>query len=311
MKTTVTRWIVRFACPIVLAGATAAQAGVWGDVVRGLSLVDYRVNGQRNFLGDGWDINAGAVYQGQTYDFGFADLTLGATSPAASNIQLGYTLRGIPSADFSWTVGTPTAPLSYQFNINNGIQDFSTISGNILIDVSTDINVLGFYDTRIQISNRGTFDTDGFFANEVGDLNFDVGPIDVSGNIYADFLAAVTQPFFAAAGTENPFTKFTTAAAKQAKAGELEQSVADLRARVEAGDILTDTELAKLVNAMLLSSILTGDPGNADLLAELTASMDKEPGAEMASMRSISTPIPEPATLLLLLPMALLLRRRC
>jgi len=132
----------------------SVQADVWRDVLVGFEAVGYQFSGEKYILGNGWDINANAVYTGQNFDFGFADLTLGSpASPVASNFSFGYTMRGIPSANFSWNTGGRALP--YTFTVNNGFQDFTTIDGSILVDVSTDVNILGFYDTRIQISNRG------------------------------------------------------------------------------------------------------------------------------------------------------------
>ena len=289
----------------VIVPATTAQAGVWGDVARGFEAFGYQISGERNYLGNGWDVNLNTVYSGQNYNFGFAELTLGEGTAVPSNISLGYSLRGIPSAQFSWNTGGVALP--YTFKINNGIQDFSTLNGSVLIDVSTDINVLGFYDTKVQISNRAQYETDGFLAAATGDLNFDLGPINVSGNIYADALAAITQPFFTAAGTENPFAKFSSKAAKSA---ELDATIDQLRARIAAGEVLSDEEMSKLVNSTLLSAILTGDASQTQFLGELLGPSAKNSTTTEATLRLVDV-VPEPTTLLLLLgPTALLMRRR-
>lgn len=274
---------------VVLAACTASvQAEVWRDVVRGMNLLDYNFDAERNYFGKGWDLSATAVYTGQQYDFGFAELSLGS---GVSRFDMGYTLRGIPKAEFSWTTGGTALP--YTLSFNNGIQDFQTVSGSILIDVNTEVNMLGFYDTQIQISNRGTYGTDGFLADQEGDLAFDVGPIDVSGNVFADALAAVTQPFWTAANTENPFTKFSQTATKTAQATA---TVEELRARIEAGDILTDEEMAQLVNSTLVAAILKGDSVDSDLFKGLSF-----PTKESASPLLVADIVPEPATALLVL----------
>lgn len=305
MKATQTKCILPVVVLAVMVPVTSAQAGVWGAVARGFEAFGYDFNGERNYLGNGWDINLNTYYSGQTYNFGFAELTLGEGSVTPSNIQVGYTMRGIPSAHFSWDTGGQALP--YTFKVNNGIQDFSA-SGSMLVDVSTDINVLGFYDTHVQISNRADSTTDGFFANEDGNLDFDLGPIDVSGNIYADALAAITQPIWTAAGTENPFTQFSSAASKVA---DLNETIDQLRARIESGEILTDEEMSKLVNATLLSSIITGDSSKGNLLSELLTPVD-ETKATSAQPASLLNEAPEPTTMLLLFgpAAAFVLRRR-
>lgn len=291
MKSAQLRWVLALGFAVLTVGTSAVQAEVWQDVFIGMRLFDYQLNAQRNYLGDGWDLTSTAVYAGQEYDFGFGELTLGsAGSPVASTFSAGFTRRGIPKAEFSWSTGG--RPLPYSLTINNGIQDLTTINGSILVDVDTDVNILGFYDTRVQISNRGSYVTEGFLADEEGSLAFDVGTINVSGNIYADALAVVTQPLWAAAGTENPFTKFTNQAAKTAS---VNATMDELRARIEAGEVLTDEEMATLVNSTLVSALLGGEMGDGKLLQGLFLPTEKS----VTEMRSIAL-APEPTTALLL-----------
>lgn len=304
MKSGLARWTLT-AMFALMVPATAVHAGAWGDVARGFEAFGYRFSGQRNILGDGWNVNLNTVYTGQNYNFGFAQLQLGTPGVAVpSNISMGYTLRGIPSANFSWNTGG--VPLPYTFTINNGFQEYTTFNGNFFADVSMDVNILGFYDTRVQISNRGLYETEGFFANDTGNLAYDIGPINISGNIYADILAAITQPFFAATNTENPFAKFSSRAVRTQS---LDTTVAGLRARIEAGEVLTDEEMATLVNSALLSAIINGtNPGQSSLLKDLLPALPKDTSSD-ANLRVAL--VPEPASALLLMAGgALLIRRR-
>lgn len=283
------RWTVGILSVVVLVSATAAQADIWMGLGRGLELFDYQFSGERNILGNGWTINASAFYNNRTFDFGLADVTL--TGP--SLISVGYTLRGIPSATFDFTSAGQS--VSYNFNINTGLQDFNA-TGRILYNVSTDVNILGFYDTQIQLSNRGTYSTDGFGMIDDGTLDYDIGPIDVSGNIFADMVAAVLQPLYTATGTENPFAKFS---GKATRTAALEATTAELRSRIEAGEILSDEEMATLVNNTITAALL-----NSQSIDDGIASLSFLDAAVVEPMT-----VPEPASLMLLSLGGLLLRR--
>lgn len=293
MRSTQVRVLAVIFAALTVFGS-AAQADVWRNVALGMNLLDYNFDAQRNYLGNGWDVTATAVYSGQEYDFGFAELVLGSSaSPTASNFTFGYTTRGLPKAEFSWNTGGKALPYTLEFN--NGFQDFTTLNGSILVDVSTDVNILGFYDTRVQISNRAQGSTDGFLGNEDGDLSFDVGPIDLSGNIYVDALAAITQPLWSATNMENPFVKISQAATKTAAANA---TIDELRARIEAGEILSEEEMTTLVNSTLLSALLSGDASQGNLFQDLLTTMETK--ETTVSTRAVMG-VPEPATALILL----------
>lgn len=304
MRSTQLKWVLAVSLAALTGSTAAVQAEVWRDVVRGMTLLDYQFDAEKNYLGKGWDLNATAVYAGQEFDFGFAELRLGSpNAPVASNISASYTLRGLPKAEFGWNTGGRALP--YQLEFNNGFQDFTTVNGSILVDVSTDVNILGFYDTRIQIANRGSFDTDGFITDTDGSLAFDVGPIDISGNIYADALAVITQPFWTATNTVNPFSKFSQTATKTAS---LNATIDELRARIQAGEILSDEEMATLVNSTLIAAILNGDASTGQMFQDIALPFNKPSQANLRVME-----IPEPSTALLLIglgPLALLRRPR-
>lgn len=278
---------------VLLAGALPARAELYKDVARGLALLDFQFSGERNVLGDGITINANAFYDGTNtgrFDFGVAELTLvGRISSSA-----GFTRRGIPGADF--TLNTGGTPLNYAFRTTNGIADVAA-TGSVLINIDTEINALGFYNQTLQISNRGTFETSGaaLGGGDSGTLAFDIGPIDVTGNVFADILASLTQPFFTATGTENPFAQFSGQAAKLALANK---TVEDLQARAAAGEVLTDQELATLINNSIIAAVLGGTPSSKlfDELMLPEGLIDPKTGVANARI----APAPEPATFALL-----------
>jgi hypothetical protein len=237
---------------LVLMSGSPAQAGIYKNIANGLALFDIQLVGQENVLGNGFDIFAFADYNNRTFDFGLMDLTL--TGDVVGSV--GYTMRGLPTASFSLNTGG--APMNYTFDFNSGVQDLLA-RGQVFVDIDTEINALGFYDQTFLISNRGSYDTDGFVVRDSGTLDFDAGPIVISGNIFIDILAAVTEPFYASCGTENPFSKIT---GRATKAVELQASADLLRSRLEAGHVLTDEEIATLINNTVIAAMLGGQPSD-------------------------------------------------
>jgi hypothetical protein len=282
-----------------LAATSSTQAASYRGLAKGLSLFDFRFSGQHNLLGDGITVNANAFYSNREFDFGVADLTLNGSL----NLQAGWTSRGIPAVNFKANSGG--APLSYVFNMNNGIQDL-TATGSVLIDIDSHINALGFYDEKFEISNRGTFDTKGYGLVDNGTLAFDAGPINIHGNIFADAIGAITEPFFAATGTVNPFVKFS---AKSQKAMEASQKAEDLRARIDAGEVLSDEEMSALVNNTILAAMLGGQPDSKlfDGLLVPTGLLEE---ASTQKLSLEAEPTPEPASIFVLAATVPLLRRR-
>jgi hypothetical protein len=300
MISTRTKWMLG-AVVLAVLPAAPARAELYKDVARGLALFDFRFSGERNLLGDGITANAFASYNNRRFNFGVADLTL----TGVIGMSGGFTRRGIPGAEFSLNTGNQ--PLSYTFDLNNGIQDL-TATGRVLIDINTDINALGFYDQTLQISNRGTFTTDGFGVEETGTLDLDIGPIDVSGNIFADTLAVLTDPFFQATGTENVFAKFSNRATKLASATK---NVNTLKAKLAVGEVLTDDEVAALVNNSVIAAVLGGEPseGLFDGLLLPADLLESEDGTVSGFVMSS---VPEPAVLIMMTlgAVAVLPRRR-
>lgn len=282
-----------------LLSTSSAQASSLGGFARGMSLFDFRTSGERNFLGDGITVNSNAFYNNREFNFGFADLTL----TGSLGLSAGFTRRGIPSAFFKANSGG--SPLAYSFNMNNGIQDL-TATGSVLVNVNSHINALGFYTESFQISNRGTFDTKGYGLVDSGTLDFDAGPINVSGNIFADALGIVTEPFFAATGTVNPFVKFS---AKSQKAAEASRKAEDLRARIDAGEVLSDEEMSSLVNNTILAAMLGGQP-DSKLFDNLLIPNGLLDQASTQKLVLEAESVPEPSAMLLLIIATPLLGRR-
>jgi len=185
-----------------------AQAGVFRDVAVGLGYAGFDIAGQRNVLSGGADFSISQTFAGNELDFGVWDLTL--QGPVAFEISSGG--RGLSELEISLStaqVGGGTAtPLSYFLNADVGGQE-TQISGQLLLDADISFNGFGFYDLTLDYSSRQNVSRDGRFANDDQTFDSDVGPINVSGNIFADALAAITQPIFDATGAVNPFASFS------------------------------------------------------------------------------------------------------
>ena len=249
-------------------------------------------------------------------DLGLFDITLNA-GQVRMNGQ--YSNRIIPQITFG--AFTPLA-IDYSVSLNTGFQDFEINNAQLAYSSEWTLNSLGFYDYQLSASHRGEFETDGFLLVDQGTLNFDVGPINMSGNIFADVLTFATQPFFEGIGENNPFAAFSGRATKEI---QVSRTIADLTDRAKAGEILTEEELDELIEATLIAAILgdtvpdfsflateefvpTLDSVNAEILGDELLVSDM-PGLVGQNL----TLIPEPATSLLMLVTAVLLvtvRRR-
>jgi hypothetical protein len=292
-------------CFALSISAPAARADLGRNLAQGLTYIDWRFNATRDVIGNGYTINGAVNYNNREFDFGNADLTL--TGPMVFTGS--YTKRGIPELELS--LNTANIPLQYQFNINTGAQDL-TATGSVLIDISTTVNKYGFYDQLFQISNRGTYETDGYLLRNGDTLDFDIGPIDIHGNLYFDALAVLSEPLFDLAGVENVFTKLT---GRAQKAADFSLQRDALLARLEAGEQLSDQEIEDLVNSAIVSAMLGGEsPDQAfeELLAQNVLTQIGDPTATATDLPELEQ-VPEPATLMLMtgaLAGLLLCRRR-
>jgi hypothetical protein len=275
---------------VVVVGAIAVQpahALKWRRFDLYLNSLNTTFTYDRNYVADGLSVTATSIYNNDRFNFGLADVRL----TGVSQTVLGYTKRVLPAAEF--TSNTINQPITYDFNINTGIQDLNA-TGSIAWNNNGNINALGFYDLQFFVSNRGTYDTSGFGVIDNGDINFDLGPINVSGNIYIDFIAAVLDPLFVAFDAPNPFAKLSGRATKSIQFSSLEDQI---RAKVAAGEMLTDDEVDALITASLTASLFGQDFG---LLDELNYALDSKPPTSNSSRPITTFDVPGPATITLL-----------
>ncbi len=198
-----------------------------------------------------------------------------------------------------------TAPLAYNLWVNTGIQDVQ-ITGQGSLEAQIDINVLGFYDVDAFISNRGSFEIDGLLYADDGTLDYDLGPVSLSGNVYIDALAALTTPLFSAVGVSNPLAVFSGRAKLKNQIEERDAMVA----RLEAGEVLSDEQMREIIRVSVLEDIFAG--GGSQLLE---SAVDDLASANVESVEPAFDPlaqVPEPtsAAAWLLLVGAALRRRR-
>lgn len=266
------------------------HAGLVKDIAFGLSGAGFQFIGTENPLSGGADLTIARNFNGQTLDFGATELTLTGTP----TFTLSTGGRGLEVLDFSLNTGGN--PLNYTLVSDTGNQTVTT-TGSFFMDITGNVNSFGYYDLNFDVSSRQTVTEDGRILTDTFENDFDIGPIDIEGNLFADLLGAVTDPIFQVLGVENIFHQFSAA-------GQFEDVFADLvqnaTAKIDAGYGLTDNQLADLTSLAAAGAALGAQIPD---LSNLTAAGTFNP--------PIAGVVPEPATLMLLLTASpLALRRR-
>lgn len=214
---------------VLVAGADA-RAEVKKNLGTALDFAGFDLQGQRNPLSGGIDFLATNTFDGAPFDFGAWDLSL--SGPLSLQVSTGGRFLSQFNVSLTTAVNgrTDATPLSYTLNSDIGAQS-TQISGTMLADVDFSLNGLGFYDLSITYSSRQNVTKDGLLANDGTTNDFDLGPINISGNLFADALMILTDPFFGSAGRPNPFEPFSGRAQLsdilQASATDLQAALAD------------------------------------------------------------------------------------
>jgi len=280
--------------------AQHARGGVWNEVLVGLDYAGFAFAGDYNPLSDGHTLTTVRNFQATPIDLGFVDLTL--NGPVGATVTTSN--RFVRGVDFAFSAGTPDAPLSYVYTADIGANEVQ-IGGSQVLGLNGSINEWGWYDLRFQFSSRQEILSTGRFANSDGEfIDYDIGPINISGNLFADLLATITDPFYEAAGYENIFALFS---GRTMREDALASTVSGLQAKVASGASLTEKEVSDLVQMAIESRIHGDDVPDLSFLQE---SMNLEQPSRMVLSSSHTPPVPEPATLLLLLAPLAALRRR-
>lgn len=301
---------------VVLFAATSAPGGIFNDVVRGLDVAGFQIVGLENPVSNKTSVAAGANFQGNPIDFGDFDVTM--AGPVTFLFESGG--RGIPTLDIGissglininpnrvFTIGQPQGML-YAVNFDSGLNT-TNITGNMLFDGRLSINAFGSYDLRMQFSNRGTTTQVGRFDDvEPVDFDFDLGPVNIEGNIIADLLATVTDPLFEAVGFENIFASFSGRIGREE---QLRSAAQRIRIKLENGGQLTQDDLSMLTGMAMVADMLGDDVPDLSFVSQAVEAGQFEGGDDLPQSTNDNIRVPEPtAVLLLCVGAASLLRRR-
>lgn len=306
---------------LLVAGAlsAAAHADFWENIYTAL---DYaatpsgypvfasgdggRVNGARSgrvrivpngVVGNGYRLEFDRTFgvdsrgRGETFRFGSeSELRL----QGSIQMTAGYTSSLLSDKD-SWRGGElnlQMSNLSYGVRTKLGAQDVE-LTGTLNMANTIEVNPLGFYNARINVSNANSqVLLDGVLVRDADPTNFDIGPIDISGNIYVDAIGV----FLGALGVD------TSALEDLFPRSPLDRINDEIQRQLQEAQS-PDTALAAGNAALLLDTILGHDETAAD---ELVQRLLENPARDIPASSELTTPvdgtttIPEPGTLLLL-----------
>jgi hypothetical protein len=302
---------------------TSAQAGIYEQLFRGLQVaatpsgfplfsngIGGRVNGARSGRVRIVPSGVGPGYQLEL------DRSFGVDSTGRPEIfYLGGMGQLQLNGGLQWTAGYngekfrtyrsdfALANLSYDLSTNFGVQD-AELTGVLNANSFMRVNPLGFYTIELDVANTNSaLELDGVVVRDNEELNFDIGPISVEGNLFVDGLAAlltglgVDTSGIEGFDPESPIDRITD---------EIEQAL-QAAASPNLGD---DTaELAPL----LLTSVLGQDQDAARRLVDGLVNdevQNSAPQPEVSEEGAAQVQTPEPASALLLVAGAALLLRR-
>jgi hypothetical protein len=172
--------------------SASASAGLFEDIYRGLEIFTTPVGGPSgsrrgqlvitpNELGRGYRLELDRTFgsdssgRPETYDLGNFELTVFGSVQST----LEFTRRGILTGNAQ----IRTNNLSYSLSGKSGAQDFELL-GRLNVSQDLEINKLGFYTLQLEINNTASeLIIEGLVAEGSPDTDFDIGPIDIKGNV--------------------------------------------------------------------------------------------------------------------------------
>lgn len=196
---------------LILGTASAVRADWLSNIGTGLGYLGFNVEGQRNFLSGGSDLLINNNFRGTPIDYGVGNLTL--AGPVSLQVSSGH--RFLDTLDFSLRTAVngnaAASPLAYSLTADVGSQA-ARLDGTLLMDANLSLDAFGFYDLSYTYSSMETVTRAGRFDDGSTPFNTSVGPLRIRGNVFADVLAFITDPFFQAPGAVNPFAHFSGSA---------------------------------------------------------------------------------------------------
>jgi hypothetical protein len=199
---------------VILLCSVPALGGLFEDLYRGLEIYATpsgspitgvagggRSNGARfgrlrivpNELGQGYrlelDRSFGVDTRGrpETFDLGNFELQLSG----ATQSTLQFTRRGILTGNADFFANN----LGYSLRGKSGGQDFE-LRGQLSVAQRLEVNRLGFYSLDLEISNaNSSLIADGVLVDGERDVDFNVGPITIQGNVFFDAALALLTSF--------------------------------------------------------------------------------------------------------------------
>lgn len=292
-------------------GAVTAYAGFVDNIYRGLEILTTPLGGPLSTSSDGTVFNGsrsgrvrivpsgiGEGYQlelDRTFGVdsrgraetlhlgGVADLTL--SGPI--QITAGYNGRGM-FRTYRGEFGASN--LGYLLRTKTGAQD-ATISGTFNTSTAFEVNPFGFYNLAVDISNsNASYALDGVVIRDEQDMNFNVGPINIQGNIFYDMALSLLN----SAGVD---TSDLEELFPRSPIGTINEAIQDA---IQQRDVVAGISSEYSHAALLARAVIGQDSGAAEaLFADLAIA----PTATTAVADAASTPalaVPEPGALLLL-----------
>jgi len=289
-------------------GAAVAQAGFFEDIYRGFGLLatpsgspvgstsdGTRVNGARSGrlrivpsgIGGGYQLEFNRTFGPDSQNRpetlhlgGLADLTLQGSVQST----LGYNGREFRTLRANTTVTN----LTYDLRSKLGVQDAELV-GQLAVNSALELNPLGFYNLNLNVSNANSqLLVDGVLVRDTDQMNFDVGPIAVRGNVFYDGLLALLTT----AGVDTTQLETLT---PHSGISEIDDA---LRNQLRQSSLVASDTAGNSPSELLVEAVL-GQDGNAaqDLLTDLV-NQPGQPGGD--AQKTGPSVVPEPSTLLLM-----------
>jgi len=299
---------------MLLRGISYALSPTLGQTANG-PLADQNIFRQRlirNFAGDGYGYEftrtLGTDSYGNANQIEIPGLT--AAFQGAIHNRIEVNRRFIPEIRIQ--SDTQNAPLQYNITSSPGAESF-TFNGNIAANMTGTINALGFYSIQVGVSNTGTSRIDGMLLTDQRSTDFDVGPINVTGNIFTDIGSSLLQ--LAATSITEGANPLATLNNIPSAASAKDKNAAALEITPDMTDAQVQEVLAKsLVQAYFTQALSELNPLEQGNLAELLGVFTEQTLFEYDSSKvneAGKNSVPEPTTIAFLgLPMLYMLLRK-